>query len=66
MAVIAIDGSFDRDAELEVANEDTQSVVTALIKQSRTLPGEFYPSLTGGRGKALADHKRLALAIHLT
>ena len=47
---------------VKVANKDTQSVVTALIKQSRKLPGELYQSLTWDRGKELADHKRLALA----
>ena len=40
----------------------TDSVVTALIKQSKKLPGELYQSLTCDRGKQLADHKRLALA----
>jgi IS30 family transposase len=29
-----------------VANKDTESVVSALIKQSRRLPGELYRSLT--------------------
>ena len=47
---------------IKVANKDTQSVVSALIKQSRKLPGELYQSLTWDRGKELADHKRLALA----
>ena len=47
---------------VKVANKDTQSVVTALIKQSKKLPGELYQSLTWDRGKELADHKRLALA----
>jgi IS30 family transposase len=47
---------------VKVANKDTQSVVTALIKQSKKLPGELYRSLTWDRGKELADHKRLALA----
>ena len=47
---------------VKVANKDTQSVVSALIKQSRKLPGELYQSLTWDRGKELADHKRLALA----
>jgi IS30 family transposase len=46
---------------IKVANKDTQSVVTALIKQSRRLPGELYQSLTWDRGKELAAHKRLAL-----
>ena len=45
----------------KVANKDTESVVTALIKQSRKLPSELYQSLTWDRGKELAAHKRLAL-----
>jgi IS30 family transposase len=47
---------------VKIANKDTESVVSALIKQSRKLPGELYQSLTWDRGKELADHKRLALA----
>jgi IS30 family transposase len=47
---------------VKVANKDTESVVSALIKQSSKLPGELYRSLTWDRGKELADHKRLALA----
>jgi IS30 family transposase len=47
---------------IKVANKDTESVVSALIKQSRKLPRELYQSLTWDRGKELADHKRLALA----
>jgi IS30 family transposase len=46
---------------VKVANKDTESVVTALIKQSRKLPGELYQSLTWDRGKELAAHKRLAV-----
>jgi len=46
---------------IKVANKDTESVVSALIKQSRKLPGELYQSLTWDRGKELAAHKRLAL-----
>ncbi len=47
---------------IKVANKDTESVVSALIKQSRRLPSELYRSLTWDRGKELADHQRLALA----
>jgi len=46
----------------KVANKDTQSVVSALIKQSQKLPKELYKSLTWDRGKELADHKRFTLA----
>jgi IS30 family transposase len=47
---------------VKVANKDTESVVSALIKQSQRLPGELYRSLTWDRGKELADHQRLTLA----
>ncbi len=47
---------------LKVPNKATQSVVSALIKQSQTLPRELYKSLTWDRGKELADHKRFTLA----
>ena len=46
----------------KVQNKDTESVVSALIKQSRKLPAELYKSLTWDRGKELADHKRFSLA----
>ena len=47
---------------VKVANKDTESVVSALIKQSQRLPSELYRSLTWDRGKELADHPRLTLA----
>jgi IS30 family transposase len=47
---------------VKVAGKDTESVVSALIEQSRQLPSELYQSLTWDRGKELAGHKRLALA----
>ncbi|MCS0460738.1 MULTISPECIES: IS30 family transposase [Rhizobium] len=47
---------------IKVANKDTESVVSALIRQSQKLPAELYPSLTWDRGKELADHQRLAIA----
>src|SRR5258705_9732809 len=47
---------------VKVANKDTDSVVSALIKQSLRLPSELYRSLTWDRGKELADHQRLTLA----
>ncbi len=46
----------------KVANKDTKSVVSALIKQSKRLPKELYKSLTWDRGKELADHPRLTMA----
>ena len=45
----------------KVKNKDTESVVSALIKQSKKLPTELYKSLTWDRGKELADHKRFTL-----
>ena len=50
---------------IKVPNKDTESVVSALIKQSRKLPRELYKSLTWDRGKELADHQRLTLAINV-
>ena len=47
---------------VKVANKDTNSVVSGLIKQSQKLPRELYRSLTWDRGKELADHPRLTLA----
>jgi len=47
---------------VKVANKDTQSVISALIKQSRKLPGELKKSLTWDRGKELTDHRRFSLA----
>jgi IS30 family transposase len=46
----------------KVANKDTQTVVSALIKQAKKLPNELYKSLTWDRGKELADHRRFSLA----
>jgi IS30 family transposase len=42
---------------VKVANKDTESFVSALIKQSLRLPSELYRSLTWDRGKELADHQ---------
>ena len=50
---------------VKVANKDTESVVTALIKQSKELPGELYQSLTWDRGSELAGHKRLAMTANV-
>lgn len=50
---------------VKVPNKDTQSVVSALIKQSQKLPRELYKSLTWDRGKELADHQRFTLATNI-
>ena len=49
----------------KVANKDTQTVVSALIKQAKMIPNELYKSLTWDRGKELADHRRLTLATNI-
>ena len=49
----------------KVANKDMQTVVSALIKQVKTLPNELYKSLTWDRGKELADHRRFTLATNI-
>lgn len=43
-------------------SRDTETVIKALIKQSRKLPRELYQSLTWDRGKELSDHQKFALA----
>jgi IS30 family transposase len=49
----------------KVANKDTQSVVSALIKQVHKLPRELYKSMTWDRGKDLSDHRRFTLATNI-
>ena len=49
----------------KVKNKDTESVITALIKQAKKLPDELYQSLTWDRGKELADHKRFTLETNI-
>lgn len=38
----------------KVADKETQTVVSALIRQAKKLPNELYKSLTWDRGKELA------------
>jgi IS30 family transposase len=47
---------------VKVGAKDTETVVTALIKNARKLPQELYKSLTWDRGKEMADHQRFTLA----
>src|SRR6267142_758690 len=49
----------------KVANKDTQTVVSALIKQAKKLPSELYKSLTWDRGKELTDHQRFTLTTNI-
>lgn len=50
---------------VKVKNKDTESVVSALINQSKKLPGELYKSLTWDRGKELADHQRFKMQTNI-
>ena len=47
---------------VKVTGKDTQTVINALIKQSRKLPQELYKTLTWDRGTEMAAHKRFTLA----
>ena len=46
----------------KVADKSTQTVISALIKQSKRFPSELYKSLTWDRGKEPTDHRRFSLA----
>jgi IS30 family transposase len=46
----------------KVSGKETETVITALIKQSKKLPKELYKSLTWDRGHEMADHQRFSLA----
>ncbi len=46
----------------KLPDKSTQTVVSALIRQAKTLPTELYKSLTWDRGKELTDHRRFSLA----
>ncbi len=45
-----------------VNNKNTDTVIKALIKQSKKLPRELYKSLTWDRGSELSGHKQFTLA----
>jgi IS30 family transposase len=49
----------------KVTGKDTQTVVSALIKQAKKLPTELYKSLTWDRGKELSDHRRFSLETNI-
>ncbi len=46
----------------KIDNKNTQTVISALIKQSKKLPDELYKSLTWDRGSELTDHQQFTLA----
>jgi IS30 family transposase len=49
----------------KVKNRTTDSVISALIKQSHKLPEELYKSLTWDRGTEMADHHKFTLATNI-
>ena len=49
----------------KIPSRDTQTVISALIKQAKKLPDELYKSLTWDRGKELTDHKRFTMATNI-
>ena len=49
----------------KVQGKDTESVISALIKQSKKLPKELYKSLTWDRGTEMADHQSFTLATNI-
>jgi len=46
----------------KVKDKKTETVINALIKQSKKLSNELYKSLTWDRGSEMADHERFTLA----
>jgi IS30 family transposase len=49
----------------KVKNKDSESVIAALIKQSKKLPAELYKSLTWDRGTEMARHQIFTLATNI-
>ena len=49
----------------KVNNKDTESVVSALIKQSKKLPSELYKSRTWDRGKERAEQRRFTMETNI-
>ena len=49
----------------KVKSKDTETVISALIKQSKKLPGELYKSLTWDRGTEMAGHQKFTLATNI-
>jgi len=46
----------------KVDSKKTDTVIQALIEQSKNLPSELYKSLTWDRGSEMSNHKRFTLA----
>ena len=49
----------------KVPNNDTQSVIAALIEQASKLPKELYRSLTWDRGSEMIDHMKFTMATRI-
>ena len=49
----------------KLKDKSTQSVISALIKQSKALPEELYKSLTWDRGTEMSDHKRFTMETNI-
>ena len=66
-SVVGINATMDRNQSTadRAATLTTQTVISALIKQAKTLPNELYKSLTWDRGKELTDHRRFTLATNI-
>ena len=47
---------------VKLEGKDSQTVVSALIKNARKLPQELYQSLTWDRGTEMHGHKRFTMA----
>lgn len=46
----------------KIPSKHSETVVNALIKQSKKLPDELYKSLTWDRGTEMAEHKKFTMA----
>ena len=71
VALLKLEFPRPRKGKLKVAcgnyflDSKPDIVVSALIKEAKTIPNELYKSLTWDRGKELADHRRLTLATNI-
>jgi len=50
---------------VKLENKKTETVISALIKQSKKLPEELYKSLTWDRGSELTNHQNFTLATNI-
>ena len=49
----------------KLKGKDSETVISALIKQANKLPRELYKSLTWDRGTEMADHQRFTLETNI-